>query len=211
MNGYLNALKPKDRDALQIKTDKIRTLTERTAENIYEIGRELIQVKTLLGHGRFLDWLQAEFEWSERTARNFMAVALKLERPAQNGKICQYAPSALYLLAGGNTPEAARREAEELAEEGQRITFSVAEELKEKHQAADLAFAALTPAEQEEIAGKMTQRLAPAGTDWRAERNRHLRAALAAAKQVTRPTPRDRTIRQRLEQWLVKPKVKAAC
>lgn len=203
--NYLEALKPKDQELVQAKTERIRALMGTTAEGIYEIGKELLHVKTILGHGHFLSWLEDQFEWSERTARNFMAVALKLERPAQNGKICQFAPSALYLLASDSTPEKARKEAEKLADEGMQITYSVAEDLKEKHQVAEAAFDGLTPEEQEEIAEKMA---APKGPDWRAERNKALRAALAAARKIERTTPKDRAIRQRLERWLVKPKAR---
>lgn len=204
MSDYLTALRGSERELLRAKTERVRTLVGSAAENVYEIGRELIQVKTILGHGHFLSWLHAEFEWSEWTARNFMNVALKLSKPAENGKISLYAPSALYLLAGGSTPDGAREEAEALASAGKRVTHSVAADLKEKHQAAEEAFATLTPEELAEVADKAN---APPEPDWRAERNRHLRAALAAAKKVGRATNRDRAIQKNLEKWLGRPKV----
>jgi Protein of unknown function (DUF3102) len=42
---------------------------------IIEIGRELIAAKAEAAHGEWLPWLDREFGWSERTARNFMQVA----------------------------------------------------------------------------------------------------------------------------------------
>jgi hypothetical protein len=42
---------------------------------IIAIGERLIKAKKLAGHGNWLPWLKREFGWSERTARNYMAVA----------------------------------------------------------------------------------------------------------------------------------------
>jgi Protein of unknown function (DUF3102) len=66
-----------DRDTasfLQQQTGEIRALMRRTAQDIFEIGQKLIDIKEKLGHGNFLAWLSAEFDWNERTARNFMSV-----------------------------------------------------------------------------------------------------------------------------------------
>jgi len=38
---------------------------------IIEIGRELIEAKKGVPHGRWLPWLEDEFGWSDRTARNY--------------------------------------------------------------------------------------------------------------------------------------------
>lgn len=55
----------------------IRAWMRRTAEELVAIGRDLIEVKETLPHGAFGSWLQAEFGWSDRTARRLMAVAEK--------------------------------------------------------------------------------------------------------------------------------------
>lgn len=39
------------------------------------MGRELIAAKAETAHGNWLAWLDDEFGWSERTARNYMSVA----------------------------------------------------------------------------------------------------------------------------------------
>ena len=65
---------------------------------IVEIGAGLLRAKKLLGHGNFLPWLQAEFRWSERTARNYMTLAEHLQ-----GKTANFADldqtTALALIA----------------------------------------------------------------------------------------------------------------
>jgi hypothetical protein len=58
---------------------EIKTLMRRTAEDILRVGHLLIEMSaSKLGHGNFLPWLGAEFEMSQSTAYNFIAVAEKL-------------------------------------------------------------------------------------------------------------------------------------
>ncbi len=134
------------------KTTRIRKLVESTAENIYEIGKELLQVKTVLGHGAFLPWLQEHFnEWSLSTAERFMSVSLRLSKAAENRQIGKFAPSALYLLAAAQTPEPARIEAVKQAAAGKQITYTGAKEIVEKAKAADYALSRLSGEHQDEI------------------------------------------------------------
>lgn len=55
--------------------DRIRRRTTAQIEAIIETGEDLIQVKELLGHGRFSGWIEAEFGMSQRTATNYMRAA----------------------------------------------------------------------------------------------------------------------------------------
>jgi hypothetical protein len=65
-----------------------------------------------------LPWLEAEFGFSDRTARKFMGVAEKIKlEPSSDLNI---APSALYLLAQNSTPEDVRQEAITMAESGRK-------------------------------------------------------------------------------------------
>jgi hypothetical protein len=125
------------RIVVQQRTSEIKTLMRRTAQDIIEIGQKLIEVKAQLGHGLFSAWLRIEFEWSRGTAENFMAVALRF----QNQKISDFdvAPSALYMLASPSTPESARKEALERAEQGGRITHSVAQQIVAAHRMAPVS------------------------------------------------------------------------
>lgn len=60
---------------LEARAERIRRLQADVQRGIIEIGFELIAAKKEIGHGGWADWLQKEFEWSVRTAQNFMAVA----------------------------------------------------------------------------------------------------------------------------------------
>jgi len=55
---------------------KIQQHQRRTSLEIIEIGTDLIKVKGALEHGHFIAWLEAEFGWTDRTARNYMRAAL---------------------------------------------------------------------------------------------------------------------------------------
>lgn len=128
------ALDTETRIVVQQRTTEIKALMKRAASDIVEIGQKLIEVKARLGHGNFGGWLEAEFDWKERTARNFMTVAEQFK--SANFADLQIAPSALYLLAAPSTPETARVEAIARAEEGESITYSRARELIEEAQEA---------------------------------------------------------------------------
>lgn len=126
------ALDAETRIVVQQRTDEIKTLIRRSAQDIVDIGQKLIDVKARLGHGYFRAWLTSEFEWTDETARNFMNVA---HRFGQMPKILDFAPSALYMLASPSTPETARIEALERAEQGERITYTAAREIVQEHKA----------------------------------------------------------------------------
>lgn len=115
---------------IQKQTGEIRALMKRTAQDIIEIGQKLVLVKEKLAHGRFLDWIAAEFEWSYPTAARFMQVANSFSKTYQ---IDKFAASALYVLAAPSTPATARSEAIARAKAGEPITYTIAKEIREKH------------------------------------------------------------------------------
>jgi hypothetical protein len=87
-------------------------------------------VKKALGHGRFQAWLAAEFGWSERMARNFMAVAARFAKSAIIADLPIEATAAyLYLLAAPSTPDSACQAAIARARTGERITTRIAKEI----------------------------------------------------------------------------------
>lgn len=116
---------------IQQQTGEIRGLMRRTAQDIFEIGQRLLEVKAKLGHGRFGTWLGVEFDWTERTAQQFMNVARHFK--AENFADLHLAPSALYLLAAPSTPPKVRQEAIARAELGETITYKTAKVIKQQH------------------------------------------------------------------------------
>jgi len=112
---------------VQDKTKEIKRLIRRSAQDIFDIGQGLIEVKERLGHGSFRRWLRTEFTWSIPAANKFMQVAQKFK--SINFIHLDIAASALYLLAAPSTPEEARQEALERAFQGERITSGKAKEI----------------------------------------------------------------------------------
>ena len=126
-------------EAVEIRAaaERIKVRLKRTAEDIIEIGRDLIAVKARLPHGQFLPWLKTEFEFSESSANKFMQVAEKFGAKSVN--FTDLKPAILYALAAPSTPETVRAEVIERAEAGEKITLAEVEQLKrEAAQAAEL-------------------------------------------------------------------------
>jgi hypothetical protein len=113
-----SALPPDVAEAARKVAERIRARLRHTAEEIVGIGRDLIETKEALGHGRFLPWIEAEFGMTDRTARNFMRVAetFKSETvPILPAKV-------LYELARPTTPEPVRLAVIQKAEAGEPVT-----------------------------------------------------------------------------------------
>jgi DNA modification methylase len=90
------------------KTLEIRERLKRSAQDIWEIGQRLYDVRNTLKHGQFDSWLKAEFGWSRRTAYNFINVYESFSNRANLAEV-NIATSALYLLAAPSTPETVRQ------------------------------------------------------------------------------------------------------
>jgi hypothetical protein len=79
--------------------------------------------KKIAGHGNWLPWLEREFGWSEDTANRFMSLnRLQGDIP----QIAEYdlPVSGLYLLAAPSTPDEARAEVIERAEQGEALSVA---------------------------------------------------------------------------------------
>ena len=129
-NFSYDALDSETRFLIGQRTSEIKNLIHRSAQDIFDIGQKLIEVKEKLGHGSFLIWLNAEFNWSQSAARKFMQVARQFQMV--NFTDLNIATSALYLLAY-NTSFSARQEALERATQGEIISYSEAKSIIGQH------------------------------------------------------------------------------
>ena len=116
-------------DKVRSSAQKIRRMVEKTVEDIIEVGKELLAVKEIVGYGNFGAWLRLEFGWTDRTARNFMAVAEQFGGRTETISELKIDPTAAYLLSAPSAPDEARQQAVERAEAGEQITTSVAKEI----------------------------------------------------------------------------------
>jgi hypothetical protein len=111
-----------DEEFLCETADRIRQRMTRTAQDIVEIGRELIAVKDRVGHGNFLPWIEREFRMSEDTAARFMNVARNMATQISHG--AEFPPAVLYALAAPSTPEEVRTEIIDRVAAGETVTLA---------------------------------------------------------------------------------------
>jgi chromosome segregation ATPase len=120
------------RDEVKGAAMRIKVRMARTAEDIVEIGRDLLAAKERVGHGNWLAWLDAEFGMSSDTAQRFINVADKLGD--QIPQIAEFTPSALYELAAPSTNGEVVDVALDQAEQGNPPTHKKIKELKRQLQ-----------------------------------------------------------------------------
>jgi hypothetical protein len=121
-----DALDTETRRFVMERAERIHNLARMTAAGIVQIGQYLTEVKDRLKHGQFLDWIEREFEWKERSAQNFMNVYRHVTPHLKNATVAdlQVEFRALYLIAAPKTPEPVREQIIARAENGERVTFS---------------------------------------------------------------------------------------
>lgn len=111
--------------------ERIRVRLKRTAEDIIEIGHDLLLVKDRLEYGQFGAWLQQEFEFSHSSALKFMRVAERFGKIAQSANL---KPVILYALSAPSTSDEVREAALKLAEAGETVTLADVQALKQQLQ-----------------------------------------------------------------------------
>ena len=114
-------LSPQKRTIVQQYTGEIKERLRRTAQDVWEVGQKLTEVRSQLEHGQFEGWLSAEFGWSRRTAYNFINV-YEAFSDSTNFDRLDIATSALYKLAAPSTPESVRKQFLDNAQKGAKIT-----------------------------------------------------------------------------------------
>ncbi len=96
----------------------IRGLLRRSAADIWNIGKSLSEVKQMLEHGKFIGWIESEFDMSQTSAKRFMQVYRAFKTP----NLGDMKPSAAYALALPSVSEEVREEAVERAGRGEKMT-----------------------------------------------------------------------------------------
>src|SRR5580765_7090787 len=104
----------------------IKALGKRVVADVIEIGARLAKCKQIIesdgGYAAWLAWLDHEFKWDEKTARNFLNVHAFVEQ--KSGNFPDVSVSAIYLLAAPSTPESARDAVLDLAANGEHMTHA---------------------------------------------------------------------------------------
>jgi hypothetical protein len=88
---------------------------------VFKIGQHLLDAKALVGRrklggpGKFGKWLEDEFQWSDRTAHNYMNVAIYFSDQIETVANSRITVTALYELAQDRVSQKARDEALKIA------------------------------------------------------------------------------------------------
>ena len=107
---------------------EIRRLGKRIIGDVIEIGRRLTEVQEIVGHGKWSLWLEQEFGWTDRTARNFISVFELSKSKSENFSDLSLPVSSIYLLAAPSTPDSARAEIFERSKSGEVISVQTVRE-----------------------------------------------------------------------------------
>ena len=110
--------------------ERIRSIVQRTAKDMLEIGRRLIEVRNLLLPGTWGRWLETEFHWSQPVASNIMRAAARF---ADVDCATFFQPSAMYALIRNKVDPKAIDEAIEIARTGRIVSRKTACELVAKY------------------------------------------------------------------------------
>jgi hypothetical protein len=130
----MNELTPFDYATLGPTAESVRMIAKSiasrirtTAGAIIAIGRELRSAKGILGAEVFGQWVAAEFGFSERTVRNYVAVANQLGE--YEDRIGSIPASTLYLLASQSVPQEAIETVIARTEAGETVGRDEAKEI----------------------------------------------------------------------------------
>ena len=113
-------------------------------DNLMAIGDRLLQIKDILPHGQFQEWVEQEFGIERRMAQNYMAVASRFGNTkrfgGKNEIISFFSPTAMYLLAAPSTPvEAVEAAISETEASGQRLKVQRIKEIVAEYTSSDEA------------------------------------------------------------------------
>jgi len=114
------AMAPGIADELKTTADTIRRLIRNISTDVITIGANLIAAKRRLDHGQFGPWLETEFQWSERSARNYMKVAEAFA--GKSATVAVLPPTDLYLLAAPSTPSTVKESVVARLEQGETVS-----------------------------------------------------------------------------------------
>ena len=102
---------PTDESTLiQLETE-IKSYISQISQNIIEIGKRLIQAKSLVQHGQWQDWLKNNFQLSKSTAYNFMQCAERYKTFQSIGNLNSTQMIALLSLPESDTEEFIKQKA----------------------------------------------------------------------------------------------------
>ena len=93
---------PSNIDLPQLENE-IKYYLNQISQNVIEIGKRLIQAKSLVKHGEWLNWLEKNFQLSHTSAKRFMQCAERYSNSATSHHLNQSQMIALLSLPEADT------------------------------------------------------------------------------------------------------------
>jgi hypothetical protein len=113
----------------------IKERNQRSKDDVIEIGRRLKQCNSLVTHGRWKPWLEANFRWSYRTARNYIRLH-EFAEEHKSATVALFDLKVLYVLSSKSTPPEVVSELIERAKGGELIDYDATLDAIEAHEQA---------------------------------------------------------------------------
>lgn len=107
-----------------------KSIRKSHSKYVVEIGKQLLEAKELLPHGQFLAWVEAEFDFTVRSAGRYMEV---VRRWGKLDTVSNLSPGVLYALLPARVPDTAAQALFALADEQGRVTVRDAKRIIDKH------------------------------------------------------------------------------
>lgn len=163
-----------------------------------EIGRRLTEAKALVAHGAWSDWLEANLDYSARTAQNLMQLAAEYGEPGRLGGI-SYSKAVLLL----GVPRGEREEfaaAHDLDAMSTRELKEAVAALQARNAEMQLTMDDLLAGGGAETEDALAERMRQEMEQLRAEAER-ARAGVEAARDIKQSDEKDkRALRERLKE-----------
>ena len=119
-----STLPPQQRVFIQKITTEIKESLRKTVRTVWETGKKLAEVRSQVEASQFNLWLKSEFDWSRRTAYNFISVYEAFpEFSSANFAQLNISISALYLLAAPSTHQVIREKIIDQALSGEYVSY----------------------------------------------------------------------------------------
>ena len=115
--------------AVRDATERVRARVARTTLDMLATGHDLLEVKAILGHGKFRGWLLREFGWSSRTAQRLMRAAEWAE--GKSDTVANLDASAIYILSSPTASSQATKRVIELLNAGETMPVSKVRQIAE--------------------------------------------------------------------------------
>ena len=142
-----DSIPDRDREKVRNAATIIRARSGTSVGMMIEVGVELREIKDILRHGEFLQWMRLELPWSSRTVERLVRLAVL--QPIID-RVSNLALTTLYAITAKNLPEQAQADIFARLEAGPRLTDDQIAEIikKAKRRGLEVGPEAVAPPQQ---------------------------------------------------------------